>query len=71
MSTLVVHEGNHRVYAVIWARVPGRCVLCHEDIRSGEKVIVHQRGGMEHADPSICLSYLLPGTREFVGYLGD
>jgi len=72
-STLVLREGNRKIYAVVWAAASGRCVLCHEDIAGGEKVIVHQRGGMEHADPFVCLSHLPPPPEkpEFLGYLGD
>jgi hypothetical protein len=70
-STLLERSDNRKVYAVVWAREAGRCVLCHSNVRRGDKVIVHQRGGMEHADLFVCLSHLPPGTREFVGYLGD
>jgi hypothetical protein len=70
-STLLVREDNRKLYAVVWAREAGRCVLCHSYVGRGDKVIVHQRGGMEHADPFVCLPHLPPGTREFVGYLGD
>ncbi len=73
-STLLDHSGNRRVYAVVWAADSGRCVLCHSRIGGGEKVIVHQRGGMEHAEPSVCLSFLEPPVHtktEFLGYLGD
>jgi len=75
-STLLDHSGNRKVYAVVWAREAGRCVLCHSDIERGEKVIVHQRSGMEHADPFVCLPFLPPSQKPgepaaFTGYLGD
>ena len=75
-STLLVHEGNRRLYAVVWAADSGQCVLCHTGIEGEEKVIVHQRGGMEHANPNVCLSRRPPKTdknptADFLGYLGD
>src|SRR6266568_899476 len=54
-STLIEKNGNRSVYGVVFATEQGACVICHQPIKVGDRVVVRPSGKPEHASPEVCI----------------